>query len=59
MEHDDILHLEAMHILTEASSDMLSLVDLEELDLNALARMELRSRRQPIVSAMVREFTGF
>jgi hypothetical protein len=58
MEHDDILHLEALHFMTEASSDMLSLVDLEELDLNAVARQELRSRRRPVVSAMVREFIG-
>ena len=59
MEDDDILHLEALHFMSEASDDMLALVDIEELDLNALARQELGARRRrPIVSAMVREFAG-
>ncbi len=63
MDHDDILHLEAQEFLRQASDEMLELVDIEYLDLNALAHCELRardSRRQQqrgmIVSAAVREF---
>lgn len=44
MNDDDILPLEAMHLLSQASDDMLRLAAHYELDLNRLARNELRSR---------------
>jgi hypothetical protein len=46
MDHDDILTLEALHLLNMASDELLSLADTEELDFNRLARTELRSRRR-------------
>ena len=63
MDHDDILHLEAEEFLRQASDEMLELVEIEYLDLNALAQCELKARnsrrqhqRGMIVSATVREF---
>jgi hypothetical protein len=63
LDHDDILHLEAMELMRQASDEMLELATLEEIDLNALAHCELRARassrqqqRGMFVSAVVREF---
>jgi hypothetical protein len=44
MTDDDILHLEAQEFLRQATSEMLELATLQELDLNALARQELQFR---------------
>jgi hypothetical protein len=45
MDPDDILRLEAINIMREASDELLELAELKELDLNSIARNELRSRR--------------
>ncbi len=46
LEPDDLLHLEALHIISQATDEMLELATIEELDLNALARQEFRYRRR-------------
>ena len=63
MDDDDILHIEAQEILRQASSEMLELTALQEIDLNRLALWELRVRearrqdqRGAHISALVREF---
>jgi hypothetical protein len=62
MDHDDILHLEAQEFMRNASDDMLELVTLDEIDLNALAARELRGRMRPLkapayITTRVREFS--
>jgi hypothetical protein len=44
MNDDDILPLEAMHLLSHASDELLRLAARADLDLNRLARSELRAR---------------
>ena len=54
MNDDDILPLEAMHLLSQASDDLLRLAALQELDLNRLARNELRGRQSKDICDRVR-----
>jgi hypothetical protein len=57
MDHDDILHLEALEFMRNASDELLQLATLQEIDLNTLAHHELRSRRRPIGSAYIRNLS--
>lgn len=57
MDHDDILHLEALEFMRQASDELLQLATLHEIDLNTLAHHELRSRRRPIGSSYIRNLS--
>jgi hypothetical protein len=60
MQDDDILHLEAMELLRNASDELLRLSTIQEIDLNSLAHIELRYRRRSLghhwVGALARDF---
>ena len=57
MDHDDIIHLEALEFMRQASDELLHLATLQEIDLNMLAHHELRSRRRQIGSAYIRNLS--
>jgi len=48
MQDDDIIPLEALDLLRNASDELLSKAALGEIDLGRLARLELRSRRRDL-----------
>ena len=48
MQDEDIIPLEALDILRNASDELLRRATLGEIDLNTLARWELRSRRREL-----------
>jgi hypothetical protein len=61
MEPEDILHLEALNLIGNATDDLLELIVLDEVDLNALAARELRNRPRVLkapayITTRVREF---
>jgi len=60
MQDEDILHLEAMELLRNASDELLHVSTIQEIDLNSIANVELRYRRRALghqwVGALAREF---
>ena len=60
MQDDDILHLEAMELLRNASDELLRVSTIQEIDLNSIAHVELRYRRRALgnqwVGALARDF---
>jgi hypothetical protein len=48
MQDEDIIPIEALDILRNASDELLRRATLGEIDLNTLARWELRSRRREL-----------
>ncbi len=48
MDDDDILHLEAIEIMRNASDELLRVSSLGEIDLNTVAHQELRYRSREL-----------
>ena len=48
MQDEDIIPLEALDLLRNASDELLRMAACGEIDLNRFARLELRSRRRDI-----------
>jgi hypothetical protein len=48
MQDEDIIPMEALNLLRDASDELLSMAARGQIDLNTLARWELRSRRRDL-----------